>query len=62
VELEPGLKERLYSTLALDGLTFKDWVTNQAERYISDRGQAELFAREPTPKPNTKSRERKRRN
>lgn len=60
VELEPGLKERLYATLALDSLTFKDWLTNQAERYISDRGQAELFAAEPTPKPYIKPRERKR--
>lgn len=47
VELEPDLKRSLYASLASDGLTFKDWLIGQAERYISDRRQPLLFAAEP---------------
>ena len=46
VELEPELKQQLYSTLALDGLTFKDWLTDQVTRYIDNRHQPQLFAAE----------------
>lgn len=47
VELEPSLKQQLYSALALDGMTFKNWLTGQAERYISEHKQPQLFAAEP---------------
>lgn len=47
VELEPDLKRRLYASLASDGLTFKDWLISQAERYMLDRRQPLLFAAEP---------------
>jgi hypothetical protein len=47
VELETGLKRRLYASLAGDGLTFKDWLIDQAERYLSARAQPSLKAAEP---------------
>jgi hypothetical protein len=59
VELEPSLKHQLYSTLALDGLTFKDWLTDQAERYITEHKQPRLFANEPPTPPYTKIRPKK---
>lgn len=51
VELEPLLKRRLYAALAVDGLTFKQWLISQSERYLSDREQPLLFAAEPPPPP-----------
>ena len=51
VELEPLLKRRLYAALAVDGLTFKQWLISQSERYLSDREQPLLFAAEPLPPP-----------
>lgn len=60
VELEPSLKHQLYSTLALDGLTFKDWLTGQAARYISEHKQPQLFAAEISPPAYRKSRTQKR--
>lgn len=47
VELDPTLKRELYAELAREGLTFKDWVTREASRYVSDRRQPRLFAAEP---------------
>ncbi len=38
VEIEPALKRALYSRLASDGRTFKDWATAQIEAYV---GRAE---------------------
>jgi len=61
VELETDLKQQFYSTLALDGLTFKDWLTDQVRRYIEDRHQPQLFAAEPRTSPYTKSNRQKRR-
>lgn len=43
VEVEPELKRRLYSELSRDGLTLKDWLITQAERYIEERRQPSLF-------------------
>ena len=60
VELEPGLKQQLYSALALDGMTFKDWLTGQAERYISEHKQPQLFAAEPASPAYRKTRSQKR--
>ena len=47
VELEPELKRRLYAELAQEALTFKSWLIDQAERYISDRREPLLFVAEP---------------
>ena len=49
VELEPDLKHELYVALSSDGLTFKDWLTGQVERYISEQRQPLLIAAEPQP-------------
>lgn len=47
VELDPALKHELYSALAADGLTFKDWLSGRIEGYLASHGQAILFAAEP---------------
>ena len=47
VELDPALKRSLYAELAHEGLTFKDWVTREAQRYVSERRQPLLFVAEP---------------
>lgn len=44
VELDPELKRTLYAELAREGLTFKEWLTCQARRYLADRQQPLLFA------------------
>lgn len=44
VELAPDLKRNFYAELALEGLTFKDWLTREAQRYIVERRQPLLFA------------------
>ncbi len=49
VELQPDLKHQLYVALSFDGLTFKEWLTSQAERYISEQQQPLLFAAESQP-------------
>jgi len=41
--MDPTLKGDLYDALEKDGLTLKDWVLNQAERYLSERDQLRLF-------------------
>ena len=50
-ELEPELKRQLYAALAVDGLTFKQWLIWQTERFLSDRQQPFLFAAESLPPP-----------
>jgi hypothetical protein len=47
VELDPELKRSLYAELAQEGLTFKDWLKGEVERYLSERRQPLLFAAEP---------------
>lgn len=47
VELDPDLKRTLYAELAHEGLTFKDWLTREVQRYVSERRQPLLFAAEP---------------
>lgn len=49
VEIEPDLKRQLYGALSIDGLTFKDWLTMEASRYISSRNQLQLLVTEPLP-------------
>ena len=36
VELEPSLKRKLYSVLAMENKTLKEWITERAEQYLSD--------------------------
>jgi hypothetical protein len=35
IQLEPELKRRLYSALAMEGLTLKDWFCASAEAYLA---------------------------
>ena len=37
VELEPAMKRKLYSALAMDSRTLKDWMIENIERYLSDQ-------------------------
>lgn len=46
VELDPQLKKLLYASLAIDGLTFKQWLIQQAEQYVLTRSQPSLFKSE----------------
>lgn len=41
VELEPSLKRRLYSALAMDSKTLKDWMIDNIERYLATKDQSE---------------------
>jgi hypothetical protein len=43
LEIRPELKRRLYSTLALDDKTLKEWFISVAERYIDEYQQPGLF-------------------
>ena len=42
-ELDPELKREFYAALALEGLTFKDWLTRRIETFIQDHQQPGLF-------------------
>jgi hypothetical protein len=46
VELDPALKNELYVALAVDGLTFKEWLLRQVDAYVHGRNQLRLFAAE----------------
>ena len=37
IEIEPSLKRQLYSTLAMDGSTLKDWFIQCAESYLEEK-------------------------
>jgi hypothetical protein len=43
VEVDPKLKRGLYTELARNGLTFKEWLVAQAERYIKESEQPTFF-------------------
>lgn len=43
LEIDPSQKEDLYSALAKDGLTLKDWFLRQAAQYLCDIDQMSLF-------------------
>lgn len=45
VEIEPEMKRRLYSALALSGSTLKDWFLKAASEFCADAGQLSLFTR-----------------
>lgn len=37
IEIEPALKRRLYSALAMESSTLKDWFIQCAESYVKDK-------------------------
>jgi hypothetical protein len=43
IEIEPEIKRRLYSALALDGSTLKDWFVRTAVRFCDEAAQPSLF-------------------
>jgi len=42
IELEPLLKRRLYSALAIENLTLKEWFVGAASHYLAERDQPAL--------------------
>ena len=42
VDIDPALKRRLYSVLAMDNSTLKDWFVRSAERYVEDVSEPSL--------------------
>ncbi|MBE7501245.1 MAG: hypothetical protein HS113_13250 [Verrucomicrobiales bacterium] len=49
IEVEPEMKRRLYSALALSGSTLKDWFLEKAAEFCADAGQLPLFPRSELP-------------
>ena len=50
LEVDPNLKRRLYSALAQQGLTLKDWFQTQAQDYLRNYLQPSLrLVAEPPP-------------
>ena len=43
IEIEPTLKRHLYSTLAKQGLTLKDWFVSNAEIFVQETRQMQLL-------------------
>ena len=43
LEIDPSQKDELYSALARDGMTLKDWFLKQASHYLSDNSQLTFF-------------------
>ena len=52
IEVDPTLKRRLYSALAIENSTLKDWFISTATEYLADRLKSHL--------PRTKNKEAKR--
>lgn len=48
IEVEPALKRRLYSALAIENSTLKHWFINLAEQFVAEHGQPKVP--EPAPK------------
>lgn len=55
LEVEPLLKRQLYSALALEHMTLKDWFIGQAEQYVQAQQQPGLFGTVTTNTLGTKS-------
>ncbi len=36
LEVDPDLKRHLYASLAIDGLTLKDWFLREAQQYLAN--------------------------
>ena len=39
IEVDPGMKRRLYASLALSGSTLKDWFIKSASVYMNEQDQ-----------------------
>ena len=39
IELDPLFKRQIYSALAQDGLTLKEWFIERAEEYVQESNQ-----------------------
>jgi hypothetical protein len=42
IEVEPEVKRHLYSVLARDGMTLKDWFLREAQAYLASANQLQL--------------------
>lgn len=42
IEVEPEVKRQLYSTLAREGMTLKDWFLREAQNYMKGATQMPL--------------------
>jgi hypothetical protein len=42
IEVEPALKRRLYSVLAIENSTLKQWFIDTATQYVADHEQPSL--------------------
>jgi hypothetical protein len=42
IEIEPALKRRLYSALAIDNSTLKQWFVDAAQQYLAEHEQPSL--------------------
>ena len=42
VDIDPALKRRLYSVLAMENSTLKEWFIQSAERYIEEKREPSL--------------------
>lgn len=43
IEIEPSIKRQLYSVLLRDGLTLKEWFLRNAENYVNESLDLEVF-------------------
>ena len=46
LEIDPSLKEELYTALTKDGHTLKSWFLANTEKYLLERNQLQLFVAE----------------
>lgn len=44
IEVDPEFKASLYSVLARNGTTLKDWFIASAQRFVEEQTQPSLFA------------------
>jgi len=42
IEIDPGLKRGLYTALAKEGLTLKEWFVNNATTFVAQADQMSL--------------------
>ena len=42
IEIEPEMKQQLYSALAAKGLNLKEWFIENVDEYLDDYGQMSL--------------------
>jgi hypothetical protein len=60
IDVDPDVKRRLYSALALSGSTLKDWFLKNASNFCNESQQPQLFTEPGThPKPRIDGRQKK---